>query len=80
MPHRISEAANRARWLAEVGEALDEAKRLTASLAQWRYGSNEAVMLRIHIMAVRAEVEALQCSRPAPKWSKGASPQLDQTP
>ena len=80
MPHRISEAANRARWLAEVGEALDEAKRLTASLAQGRNDSSQAVMLRIRIAAVRAEVKAMQRSRPAPKWSKRASPKLDRTP
>jgi hypothetical protein len=74
------EAANRARWLAEVGEALDEAQRLTARLAQWRSDSREAVMLRVRIMAVRAEVEAMQCSRPAPKWSKRASPRPDRIP
>ncbi len=80
MTDRFDGAAARARWLAEVGAALDEAERLTTRLARWRSSSSEAVMLRIQIVAVRAEVEALQRARPAPKWSKHALPRPDHTP
>ncbi len=73
-------AMARAHWLAEVGDALQQAERLTTRLAQWRAGSPEAVILRIRIMAVRAEVDALQRSRNAPKWSSHHAPRPDQTP
>lgn len=74
-------AARQAQWLAEVALALEEAQRLTGQLAKWRPDSREAVLLRVHIMAVRAEVDALQHHRTAPKWSKGRpAPRADRTP
>lgn len=66
--------------MAEVGEALGEAQRLTAQLTQWPFESQEAILLRVRIMAVRTEVEALQRSRPAPEWIKRAAPRPDQIP
>ena len=53
-------AEARAQWLAALADALAEAQRLTARLARWKPDSAEAVLLRVHIMAVRTEVESLQ--------------------
>jgi hypothetical protein len=72
------EASARTRWLAEVGEALGEAQRLTGQLAQWRSGKPEALLLRIRIMAVLIEVEALHHGRSGPEWSNGAALWPDQ--
>ena len=80
MTDGVDEGAARARWLAEVGAALDEAQRLTRRLAHWHSSSTEAVILRIQIMAARAEVEALQRARNAPEWSKRARPRPDHKP
>lgn len=65
--------------------ALDEAQRLTTQLARWRSDSREAVLLRIQIMAVRSEVEALQRAQTGPLWSdrralKRDFPRADYTP
>lgn len=78
-------AAARALWLAEVANALDEAQRLTTHLARWRSDSREAVLLRVRIMAVRAEVEALQHASTGPLWSDRRAlprdfPRADHTP
>lgn len=53
-------AEARGQWLAALAVALDEAQRLTARLVRWRPGSAEAILLRVHILAVRTEVELLQ--------------------
>ena len=63
--HRTSKpiASGRARWLDELAEALDEAHRLALLLGDRRSGSQEAVVLRVRIQAVRAEVDALRRGR-----------------
>ena len=52
-------SAERARWLAELAEAIDEAQRVA-----WRLGveggSIEATELYAHLEVARAEVEALR--------------------
>ena len=78
-------AAARVLWLAEVANALDEAQRLTTHLARWRSDSREAVLLRVRIMAVRAEVDALQHASTGPLWSDRRAlprdfPRADHTP
>lgn len=80
MSNEQDDATARARWLAEVGDALRQAQQLTTRLAQWHFGSPEAVILRVRIMAVRAEVDALQRSRKAAKWSKYHAPRPDRIP
>ncbi|MEO5640275.1 MAG: hypothetical protein ABIQ98_00740 [Sphingomicrobium sp.] len=81
-------AAAKALWLAELGEALDTAQRLTRALCGLRSDSQEAVLLRVRIMGARSEVEALRIAARAeladtspeadPLWSPG--PHHDQTP
>jgi hypothetical protein len=67
-------AAKRARWLAELGEALDEARRLTKQLGVAE-GRIEAVELYARIEAVRFEVQAMRLKRSVvraefdPKWT-----------
>lgn len=68
-------AAERARWLAELSEALDEARRLVKQLGAAE-GRIEAVELYTRIEALRLEVQALRLSRrhgsgqkSDPKWS-----------
>ena len=53
-------AVERARWLAELAAALDEAHRLTMRLAGDDCDTGEAVTLHTHILALRAEVESLR--------------------
>ena len=69
-------AAERARWLAELSDALDEADRLAFSLGLAHVHSAQAVELLIRLAAARAQVQALQLGRPDdlagdsdPKWS-----------
>lgn len=52
-------SAARARWLAELAEALDDARRLTNRLGAAE-GRIEAVELYARIEAVRLEIEALR--------------------
>lgn len=63
--HRTSKpiASGRAHWLDELAEALDEAHRLALLLGERQPGSPEAVVLRVRIQALRAEVDALRRSR-----------------
>jgi hypothetical protein len=69
-------AADRARWLAELGAALEEARRVMKRLGAAE-GRIEAVELYARIEAVRLEVEAMQLAVPTaadegsgPKWIK----------
>jgi hypothetical protein len=69
-------AAKRARWLAELSAALDEARTLTKQLGASQ-GKDEAVELCARIEAVAFEVEALRLSRHSgggqqfdPEWTK----------
>lgn len=68
-------AAIRARWLAELSEALDGAQRLLSELAP-ADARDEAIDLCTRIEAARFEVQSLRLSRPGilpdevdPKWS-----------
>ena len=66
--------ARRARWLAELGDALDEARQLTKQLGA-ADGRVEAVELYVRIEAVRFEVQAMRLKRSAvrtefdPEWT-----------
>ena len=51
---------DRANWLSCLALALDEAQRLTTRLAAWQVHSHEAIVLRIRIVAVRAEIDAIR--------------------
>lgn len=53
-------AANRARWLAELAAALDEAHRLSLRLSKVRPDTGEAIALRSLILALRTEVDGLR--------------------
>ena len=55
--------SERARWLRQVEQALDEADRLVA-LYVWQGMSLDAAMLQARIAVARAEVAALIESRP----------------
>ncbi len=58
-PHPKS-AVVRARWLAELAAALDEAHRLTIRLASDGCDTGEAAALQAHIRDLRSEVESLR--------------------
>jgi hypothetical protein len=69
-------AANRARWLAELAEALDEASALVRELGSSARAA-ETAELCTRIAAVRVQVEAMRVSRRSggredfdPEWSK----------
>jgi hypothetical protein len=55
-------AVQRARWLAELSEALDEARRLMKRLGAAE-GQLESVELYARIEAVRLEIEAIRVGR-----------------
>jgi hypothetical protein len=72
-------AAQRARWLAELSEALDEARYLMKALGAAE-GRLESIELYARIEAVRLEIEAIRLGRRYasrdefdPKWI-GLSP------
>ena len=80
--YRSSEpvASARALWLAELAEALDTAERLALSLIDWAPESDEATVLRVRILAARAELTALRLAGLGevrreidPEWTKLAS-------
>lgn len=69
-------AAERARWLAELSEVLDEAHKLASELGLARMDGAEAMELRMRLTAARTQVRGLQLGRPEdrsdeadPKWS-----------
>ena len=69
-------AALRTRWLAELADALDEARQLMKRLGAAE-GRVDAVELYARIEAVRLEVQAMRLRRPAirdcnpdPEWTK----------
>ena len=75
--------AQRARWLAELSEALDEARYLMKALGAAE-GRLESVELYARIEAVRLEIEAIRLGRRYasrdefdPKWI-GFSPRQDR--
>jgi hypothetical protein len=69
-------AAQRARWLAELSEALDDARHLMKELGA-EEGRIESVELYARIEAVRLEVQAMRLRRTyggggdfSPEWTK----------
>lgn len=72
-------AAERARWLAELSEALDDANRM---INQLKFGNDQlraAQELHLQIEAARMKVQALRLSRsingrtkPDPEWTDPA--------
>lgn len=58
-PRYVLRSASRARWLAALAAALDEAQILLAQLAAERIGDPEAAQLRLRIEELRAELKAL---------------------
>ena len=73
---RDASAAERARWLAELSEVLDEAHKLASELGLAHIDGAEAMELRMRLAAARTQVRALQLGRPEdrsdeadPKWS-----------
>ena len=69
-------AAQRARWLAELSDALDEAHLLINQLRDTQ-GSIEATELCARIEAAKFEVQAMRIKRSGggadfgPEWTKG---------
>lgn len=57
--HFIPRAASRARWLAELSTALDEAQTLLSQLAAQRIDQADADGLRARIDDLRAELQLL---------------------
>jgi len=69
-------ASERARWLAEVSKALDDAHRLASELGIPQLHNVEAVELCARIAAARAQAKGLRLGRAeedaaqlGPKWS-----------
>src|SRR6478672_10489876 len=56
-------AAERARWLAELSEALDQAHRILVELRPSLDRRSEALELFLRIEAARLEVQSLRLSR-----------------
>ena len=80
--YRSSElvANARARWLAELAEALDKAELLADDVDDWRPDNQETADLRVRILAVRAELDDLRRSglgevrrEVGPDWTNLAS-------
>jgi len=70
-------AAERAQWLAELAQVLDEAQKLVGRLVIAEGCRSEALDLSARLEAARAEVQSLRRSRASehsgnfdPKWSK----------
>ena len=72
--HLLHRAVKRARWLAELAAALDQADKLARALCDQRGDSMKAILLRDHILTLRGEVDSLQKGRRAtaadldPNW------------
>ena len=69
-------AADRARWLAEVADALEQAHRLLFELELTADSAADALELNVRIEAARLEVQSLRLSRsisprtpPDPNWT-----------
>lgn len=59
-PANAAEAANRARWLAELAVAIDEAQRVAWELGVVQPQSTEAKELYGQLECLRSEVESLR--------------------
>jgi hypothetical protein len=69
-------AVGKARWLAELAQALDEAHRLLFELRLPDEAAAEALDLYVRIEAARLEVQSMRLSRsiapriePGPEWT-----------
>lgn len=60
LPPSLQSAVLRARWLAELASALDQASKLTLRLSDYCNGSGEGNELRAQILALGTEVEMIQ--------------------
>lgn len=74
VPTELS-VAERARWLAELADALEQAQQLMWNLGAEEKQAGEAFDLYARLEAARTEVQALQLSRlanaranPDPNW------------
>jgi hypothetical protein len=59
-------AAARARWLAELADALDDAQKLMWNLGEGAFQSPETMELYVRIETARLEIRSLRLSRRAP--------------
>ena len=57
--HYVPQAANRARWLAELSAALDDAQTLLARLVSERNDQGDADYLHMRIEELRSELQSL---------------------
>jgi len=57
--HYVPQAANRARWLAELSAALDDAQTLLARLVSERNDQGDADYLHMRIEELRSELRSL---------------------
>lgn len=63
VPTETPAAAERAQWLAELSNALNEAHQLLSGLSIRSEQRSDAVELHLRIEAARLEVQSLQLSR-----------------
>ena len=82
VPKDVS-VAERARWLAELADALDDAHQIASEIGLAHVHHPEAVELRARLAAARAQVQGLRLSRPDersaqlnPKWSNSVWPNI----
>lgn len=75
-PQHGTAAAERARWLAQLAQAVEQAQRLAWSLSVSQQSTAEVEELSRSLEAVRIEIEALRRGRPGipqreidPFWS-----------
>lgn len=68
-------AIMRARWLAELGRALEEARRLAPELSQSPPFANESAAIAVRVEEAISQVDGLRRARPiviadilGPKW------------
>ena len=59
------ELGDRARWLADLAAALDQAHRLVGRMLAHDPGSREAAVLRTRIRATQVEIDTLQRGLPS---------------
>ena len=68
----MTRPAQRARWLAELAQMLDEAQELVSYLAVARGACVETLEVSARLEAARAEVQSLRCC-----WSAGIFKEID---
>ena len=82
VPKDVS-VAERARWLAELADALEDAHQVATEIGLAHLQHPDAVELRGRLAAARAQVQALRLSRPDdrsgqvdPKWGNSVWPNI----